>query len=627
MNKSHEVLKKFWGYPSFRPGQEAIVEDVVNGHDVLALMPTGGGKSISFQVPGLIREGVVIVVSPLIALMQDQVSNLLSKGISAKALISGMSYREIDIALDNARFGGYKFLYTSPERLQSKLFLERFKLMNVGLIVVDEAHCISEWGHDFRPSFMEIKQLREIHPHVPMVALTATATAKTQEEIIVKLGLKNPKIHQSKFERENLIYSSFLSKNKLQDVINAAQRFSGSTGIVYCQTRKSVKFLATTLHANGLSVGVYHGGMTKEHRKKMLEDWLSDKIKIMVATNAFGMGIDKPDVRFVLHYEFPISLEAYFQEAGRGGRDGNTAVAINYWQEKDLSELWKKIELKFPPIDDIKRVYRALCNFLKIAVGSGAGESYALEINTFCKNFDLPLILVYNSLKILEAMKLIVFAEDAFQETRVKYAVGNAVLYGFQIENESCYPITAMLARAYAGIFNDFQEINEYELAKRLSIPYKEVVAKLKFLENQGIIDIEWRSDLPKIVFLSERMPNDYLSIPAEVYHHRKEIAIGKMKAVERYLLSNDCRALQLINYFGVASQPCGKCDNCLNNNEQATLEDYKEKLIALLSHEPKTLSELKTIFLNQELLKDAIRLLQQNELINANDGFYSLMV
>ncbi|HNS43111.1 MAG TPA: ATP-dependent DNA helicase RecQ, partial [Taishania sp.] len=330
MSKSLETLQKYWGYNNFRPGQEAIIDDVINGHDVLALMPTGGGKSICFQVPGLIREGLTLVISPLIALMQDQVTALDKKHILAKAITSGMSFRELDITLDNARFNGYQFLYTSPERIQSTLFIERFKLMNIGLIVIDEAHCISEWGHDFRPSFMEIKKLREIHPSVPIIALTATATPKTQQEIIERLELKNPKIHQSSFERKNLSYKSYLTNNKLQEIIDTCKQFEGKTGIVYCQTRKSVKFVAQKLYSQQLSVGIYHGGMNRDERKKMLEDWLSNKIKIIVATNAFGMGIDKPDVRFVLHYEFPNSLEAYFQEAGRGGRDGNESVAINY---------------------------------------------------------------------------------------------------------------------------------------------------------------------------------------------------------------------------------------------------------------------------------------------------------
>ena len=304
-------------------------------------MPTGGGKSICFQVPGIIREGITIVISQLIALMQDQVSNLQSKGIMAKAIMSGMSYRELDITLDNAKFNGYKFLYTSPERIQSRLFLERFKQMNVGLIVVDEAHCISEWGHDFRPSFMEIKKLREIHPHVPIIAVTATATPKTRQEIIDRLELKHPRIHQSRFERPNLIYSSYLSQNKLQSVIDTCKAHDNETGIVYCQKRKSVKFVATTLHRAGISSGIYHGGMNKEERQKMLAAWLKGESKVMIATNAFGMGIDKPDVRFVIHHDIPKSLESYYQETGRAGRDGGEGHCLAYYSYKDVEKLEK----------------------------------------------------------------------------------------------------------------------------------------------------------------------------------------------------------------------------------------------------------------------------------------------
>lgn len=623
MNVSLATLQKYWGYDSFRPGQESIVEDVINGHDVLALMPTGGGKSICFQVPGLIREGITIVISPLIALMQDQVSTLESKGIRAKAITSGISYRELDIILDNARFGGYQFLYTSPERIQSKLFIERFKLMNVGLIVVDEAHCISEWGHDFRPSFMEIKKLREIHPQVPVIAVTATATAKTQEEIIQRLALRSPRIHQSRFERPNLVYSSFLSQNKLQDIIDTCKQRNGETGIVYCQTRKSVKFVAASLSRNGISAGIYHGGMNKEDRKKMLDAWLNDQVKVMVATNAFGMGIDKPDVRFVLHYEFPNSLEAYFQEAGRGGRDGNTAVAVNYWQESDLEAMGNQLEQKYPPLEEIKRIYRAICNYLKIAIGSGEGESYDFNLAVFCKTFNISPILCYNSLKILESMEEIVFSEGVFNPTKLKFAIGNTALYNFQVQNERYYPITTLLARSYPGIFNNFFEINEAEFCKRLNITGKELENQLKYLEKWGVIDIDWKSDAPTITFLRSRMPYDYLEIRPEVYHFRKEIAFSKLESVKQYLLGKECRALQLITYFGVASQPCGKCDNCLNKVSAKTDAHYKKELLDLLRQSPKTAFEIKSIFPGPEKYKAIIRSLMLDERIYFDGQHY----
>lgn len=623
MSITKAILKKYWGYDSFRPGQEATVEDVVNGHDVLALMPTGGGKSICFQVPGMIREGITIVISPLIALMQDQVNVLQSKGIMAKAIMSGMSYRELDIVLDNAKFNGYKFLYTSPERLQSKLFIERFKLMNVGLIVVDEAHCISEWGHDFRPSFMEIKKLREIHPHVPMIALTATATKKTQQEIIERLELKNPRVHQSRFERSNLIYSSFQSQNKLQDIIYTCKDRFDETGIVYCQTRKSVKFIATVLTNNGISAGIYHGGMQKEDRSKMLNSWLKGETKVMVATNAFGMGIDKPDVRYVVHYEFPNSLEAYFQEAGRGGRDGNISHAINYWQEEDILTMKTQLQQKYPPLEDIKRVYRAICNHLKIAIGSGEGESYAFNLSLFCKAFNITPILCYNSLKILESMGELAFSEGIFHPTKVKFSIGNTALYNFQVQNESYYPITALLTRSYPGIFSNFSEIDEHEFCTRLKISPKEFENQLKFLEKWGVIDVDWKSDTPTITFLRQRMPYDYLEIKPEVYHQRKEIASSKLDSVIHYLEGNECRALQLINYFGVDSSPCGTCDNCKRMIDDRSLIQNQSKILDALSEEPRTNFEIKALFSDVDSFKKAIRSLILEEKVTFDGELY----
>lgn len=614
MNTRLETLHKYWGYSSFRSDQEPIIEDVINGHDVLALLPTGGGKSICFQVPGIIREGITIVISPLIALMQDQVSTLQSKGIMAKAIMSGMSYRELDITLDNAKFNGYKFLYTSPERIQSKLFLERFKQMNVGLIVVDEAHCISEWGHDFRPSFMEIKKLREIHPHVPIIAVTATATPKTKQEIIERLELKHPRIHQARFERPNLIYNSYLSQNKLQSVIDTCKAHNNETGIVYCQTRKSVKFVAMTLHKNGISAGIYHGGMNKEERQKMLTAWLKGEIKVMVATNAFGMGIDKPDVRFVLHYEFPASLEAYFQEAGRGGRDGKDALAINYWQQEDLQLMEEQLNQKYPPIEDIKRVYRAVCNHLKVAIGSGAGETYAFNLAIFAKAFDIPPVVCYNSLKILEALGELTFSEGVFHPTKIKFAVGNTALYNFQIQHETYYPLTSLLTRSYPGIFNNFMEIHEREIGSRLKINEAELEKQLKYMEKSGIIDIDWKSDAPTITFLRERMPYDYLEIRPEVYVERKEIATAKLASVAHYLQGKQCRSMELINYFGIDSQPCGKCDYCRAETSLLTLPDYQKQVLDFLKDGAKDSYEIKHLIPDPKVFKEVIRKLMLDE-------------
>lgn len=620
-----ETLNQYWGFPQFRPGQEDIVNDVIYGHDVLALLPTGGGKSICFQVPGMVREGITIVISPLIALMQDQVQALTAKGIRAKALTSGMSYREIDISLDNAKFGAYDFLYTSPERLQSPLFIERFKQMNVGLIVVDEAHCISEWGHDFRPSFMEIKNLRLHHPNVPLIALTATATEKTKEEIIDRLELRHPKVHQARFERPNLTYKSYQSNNKLQEVTDFCLAAKQFTGIVYCQTRKSVKSLATHLANYGISVGIYHGGLDKDVRSEQLKKWLRNDTRVMVATNAFGMGIDKPDVRYVLHYEFPNSLEAYFQEAGRAGRDGESAQAINFWEEHDLTDLEQQLVDKYPSLEEIKAVYRALCNHLRVAIGSGKDETYPIQFQNFSKMFNIPLVTVYNSLKILENMGEILLNEGVFQPTRLKFSVTNATLYNFQIQHESLYPLTTILVRSYPGIFDYFMEVNETEIAKRLSVTPKELRRQLEFIEQYGIIDITYSTDQPTITFLRERLPYDYLEIRPEVYHFRKEVAEQKLSAVKRYLTHSKCRSLQLIEYFGLQSEPCGKCDVCIESNQKDVLQNVEQQIINLLHDSPRTYSDLKLNIEQRNLIRVALRRLQLIEQVHFNGSHFHL--
>jgi len=535
LKKSVEILEKYWGFTSFRPSQSEIIDDSINGSDVLALLPTGGGKSICFQVPGLVREGITIVVSPLIALMQDQVTNLNKKGIRAKSIISGMSYREIDLILDNARFGGLDFLYTSPERIQSKLFIERCKRMSVGLIVVDEAHCISEWGHDFRPSFLQIKELRVHHPNVPIIALTATATQEVRNDIIKQLQLKNPKIHEASFERKNLTYNCYKTDNKINKITEYCKKHPEYSGIVYCQTRKSVKELAYHLSQNGLKTSAYHGGMNSEERSIVLTDWLNSTTKIIVATNAFGMGIDKPDVRYVLHYEFPMSLEAYFQEAGRAGRDGIDSESISYWNDNDLNELQRNVENRFPDKNAVLHCYRALCSFLKVAIGSGKDETYPLDLRAFTKAYDLDPSVTYNSLKILEMNQDISFSEGFFCPTKVKFLIGNKELYNFQLSHEKFTGITTMLSRSYPGIFDHFYEINENELIKRLSLQKHSFKALLRELETYGVIEISWATDSPTVTFLHERLPDVYLSLSPYIYTHRKEKAFQRFESVSEY--------------------------------------------------------------------------------------------
>lgn len=580
MQQSREILKRYWGYDAFRPMQEEIVDAVIYGKDVLALLPTGGGKSVCFQVPGMAREGLCLVVSPLIALMQDQVEQLQKNGIRARAITSGMSYKEIDITLDNARFGGLDFLYTSPERLQSRIFIERFKLMNIALIVVDEAHCISEWGHDFRPPYRKIAELRTWHPEVPIIALTATATERVKEDIVEQLRLKKPQVFEADFSRPNISYEVYPVENKLRAITKTIDNFQGLTGIIYCQKRKSVKELANYLIREKYTVGVYHGGLDKQTREQMMQQWLSDKNRIMIATNAFGMGIDKPDVRFVIHYEFPNNPEAYFQEAGRAGRDGLESRTFVFYEPKDLAETDELIEGLFPAIPFIKNTYRALCNYLKIAIGSGDGESYPLNIKAFCMAFRLDVLETYKALKILEMNGDLLFSENFFHPTKVKFNVGNAALYGFQVKHAQMTPLTTLLARSYPGVFDQYCELNEAEFVKRLKITAKELERQLQFLEKNGILEIDWKTDLPMITLLHERLPDDYLQLSQEVYRHRKEVAEERWKAMRFFLTQPVCRAQNLIAYFGQQTEKCGKCDHCLHEKKA----DYSfDELVEIL--------------------------------------------
>jgi len=598
MNKSLEILEKNWGYSSFRPIQQEIVDAAIYGHDVLALLPTGGGKSICFQVPALAREGVCLVVSPLIALMEDQVMNLKKRGISAEFIVSGMTYKEIDILLDRVRFGNVKFLYTSPERLQSRLFIDRCKVMNIGLIAVDEAHCISQWGYDFRPPYLDIAALREWHPNTPIIALTASATERVKSDIVHYLKLKKYDYFEGKFKRDNLSYEVYHVTNKEAAIIHMVSKYKDYTGIVYCQTRKSTKFITQVLRANQLSADFYHGGLTREERKIKQDDWISGSTKVIVATNAFGMGIDKPNVRFVLHYEFPDSLEAFYQEAGRAGRDGNPARTLAFIGDHDLEKLEERLKQRFPESEDIKRVFNALCNFLQLAIGSGKDETYALDINEFVKKYNFDLLLVYNALKVLELNKTLSFTENAFDKTRISCLVNNTILYDFQIKQKALDPLISMIARTHAGIFGGFVNLDENGLCKALKISNQQLKSQLKLLESNGLFEINWRIDTPQVTFIQERLPDTHFFLKPEVLKNRKEVAIEKFNFVVDYLSQPICRSQQLVQYFGQKSEKCGICDVCKSESKsksktQAKPKNIQEVILEFLD-EPKNLIEIK---------------------------------
>lgn len=619
MEKSREILQKIWGYTAFRPLQEEIVDSVIYGHDTLAILPTGGGKSICFQVPGLALDGITLVISPLIALMQDQVNQLERRGIQAALISSGLSYREIDIALDNARFGTTKFLYTSPERLKSDLFIERFKRMNVGLIVVDEAHCISEWGHDFRPSYCEIAEIRSYHPNAPIIAVTASATDLVKKDIVEKLELKQPKEFSGSLERKNVMYSIHHAENKMQRVLEHCQRHPNETGIVYCQTRRSVKEVVTQLRAHRISAGIYHGGMSSEDRSYMLEEWMQDRLKIMVATNAFGMGIDKSDVRFVLHYELPNNLEAYYQEAGRAGRDGMPSQAVGFWNDRDLSLMEERLEAQYPTKERIKTIYNAICNYLQVAIGSGKDETYSFNLPAFSNTFEVSASETYYALKLLQLNETIGFTESSFFPTRLRILIGNKALYTFQVAHDSLAPLITLLTRSYPGIFDRFITLHEGRLAKRLNITENELRKQLERLEQYGVIDVQFRSNLPKITFLRERLSDTDLTLSPTVYFLRKEREESKLKSLIDFITSDECRSKLISAYFGAPLHDCGICDNCLK--QEFDSKSLHEIIMAKL---PNSFAQLEQeIPASRELLQTAIRALMHDEVIYYEEGIY----
>lgn len=591
MEKSVEILRKYWGHHQFRPLQEEIVDASIYGHDVFAILPTGGGKSVCFQVPGIAREGITLIISPLIALMQDQVSTLNEMGLNAVMLSSDMKYREIDIALDNARFGNTQFLYLSPERLKSSLFLERFKAMDIGLIVVDEAHCISQWGHDFRPSYQEIGKIRELHPEVPMMAVTASATDQVKNEIIDLLHLRNPKTFIGNTFRPNIHYRVIESENKDLDILNFCKERIDESGIIYCSTRKKVKELTRKLRAINIPAGFYHGGLNQNDRKFMLESWMNGSLKIMVATNAFGMGVDKADVRFVLHHDIPSSIEAYYQEAGRAGRDGKSAQAILFWESLDLSSNTDGIQSKFPAPEELKKTYSALCSHLNIAFGSGEDETYEFDLIAFTKNYDLAITKAYYHLKALQLNERLTFSEKSFQPTKLKFAVNNSTLYKFQVNHDNLSSLITLLTRSYPGIFEYFASLNEIEIAKRLKISTDKLRLQLQQLEQFGLIDISYQSDKPRITFQIPRPSSIDSPITTAHYNQRKRVELEKVKAMNDYALSNDCRSSLISAYFDLDPRDCGVCDNC-KRKTNATYTTKELKLL-ILEQLPASINEL----------------------------------
>jgi ATP-dependent DNA helicase RecQ len=592
-----EILKHYWKHEHFRPLQEEIIQSVLLGRDTLALLPTGGGKSVCFQVPALAKDGICIVVSPLIALMKDQVENLEAKGIEAISIVSGMGKREVDAALDRCIYGNVKFLYLSPERLLSELVQERIRYMKVNLIAVDEAHCISQWGYDFRPPYLHLTDLRELHPQVPVLALTATATASVRDDIQQKLGFKEDNVFQKSFERKNVAYVVQHQENKQQKMLDVVNGVKGS-GIIYVRSRKETMEVAQLLNLEGYSADYYHAGLEAAQRSRKQENWKNNQIRIIVATNAFGMGIDKPDVRFVIHKDIPESLEAYYQEAGRAGRDEKKAFAVLLYNQGDRHKLAKKFEMNFPTVDEIKKVYHNLSNYYQLAYGAGRGVSFDLDIGNFCAQFKTEPIKTLNALKFLERNELVSFSESVFLPSRFRFRVMNEELYNFQIQNPGWDNFVKTILRSYAGAFENYVNIREFDLANRMNTSVQQVIAGLNQLQQMEVLYYLPQTDKPQVTFLSERLHIKDVLIDKRYLDQRKEVFKQKMETMFHYAETPECRSRMLLAYFDEHNaHKCGVCDVCLDEKRRESHDDTTDvitgEIVQLLSAERMTLDTL----------------------------------
>ncbi|MBW8325468.1 MAG: RecQ family ATP-dependent DNA helicase [Prolixibacteraceae bacterium] len=569
MSEFTQILTKYWGYAAFRPLQEEIIRSVDHGKDTLGLMPTGGGKSVTYQVYSLSKPGICLVITPLIALMKDQVENLNQRGIKALAIYSGMSAQEIKIALDNAAWGNYKFLYLSPERIATERFRERIGQFDVNLIAVDEAHCISQWGYDFRPSYLRIAELRGLLPNVPVLAVTATATPQVVDDIQEQLKFSKKNVLRTSYYRSNLVYLVRNEEDKVNYLVKAVQKAKG-TGIVYVKSRKLTREISDLLKKNQVSADYYHAGLTSKIRSAKQEAWKSGKCRVIVSTNAFGMGIDKSDVRFVIHLEAPDSVEAYFQEAGRGGRDGKTAWSVLLYNNSDKIRLQKNVDKSFPEPDVIKRIYEAICNFYQLAVGFGKDQSFEFSMASFASSFSFQITTVYNSLKILQREGYLELTDELDNPSKVYFQVDRDDLYKFQVANAELDGFIKLLLRSYTGLFTNYVAIDEQLMAQRASISPELVYQFLVKLRTQKIIDYIPQKKTPFIIFTKERIDIDRLKITKENYTDRKRDYMERIDAMIHYASSgHKCRSQLLLQYFGeTESVRCGKCDVCMERNE-----------------------------------------------------------
>ena len=583
-----EILEKYWGYSSFRPMQEQIINSALAGKDTLALMPTGGGKSICFQVPAMAKEGLCIVVSPLIALIKDQVQNLQEKGIKALAVYSGMTYTQIDTALDNAIYGDFKFLYVSPERLHTPMFKERVKKMEINFLVVDEAHCISQWGYDFRPAYLEIKEIKQLIGDVPTIALTATATKSVAEDIMRILDFQEANVISSGFERANLSYVVRNVDDKFGNMLKICNGVQGC-GIVYVRERKRCEEISSFLRQNGITADFYHAGLSKDLRNHKQDAWKKDEIRVMVATNAFGMGIDKPDVRFVVHYDLPDSLEAYFQEAGRAGRDGKRAYATLLWNSTDISRLRQIHTISYPEIDYIKEIYQKVFIYLNIPYEEGKDSVSKFNLIEFSKRFSLNSVSAYYAIKYIEQEGYWELTDEIDNPSKIMFTVGRDELYKVQIDNPQLDKFIKSILRIYTALFSRITPIDEEYIARVTMDSVAGVKEKLIQLSRLRIIKYIPRVRTPLIIMHTERLVESNLYISSKRYEERKGMYQKRIESIISYVKeTEECRSRVLIDYFGQEVKgDCGICDVCLKRKKLQSREqgrrDAQKRVITLL--------------------------------------------
>ncbi len=616
-DRYQEILREYWGYPDFRGIQRDIIESIADGKDTLGLMPTGGGKSITFQVPALAQEGVCIVITPLIALMKDQVQHLKERGILADAIYSGKSRNEIVQTLENCIFGGVKILYVSPERLGTEIFQTKLRHIKVSFFTVDEAHCISQWGYDFRPSYLKIAEIRDLKPGTPILALTATATPEVVDDIQTQLCFSQKNVFKMSFERKNLAYIVRTVANKLNEMVHILQCVNGSA-IVYVRSRKRTKEMAELLNENNITATFYHAGLDPVVRDERQKAWQSDEVRVMVATNAFGMGIDKPDVRTVIHIDCPDSLEAYFQEAGRAGRDGDKSYAVLLYDVNDERKLEKRIDDTFPPKELIKDIYEHLAYFFQIGVESGCGKTFEFNIEKFCYTYKYFPTKVDSALRILEHCGYIHYEDNPDGKARLMFALGRNDLY--MLDNLSSHEdaiITALL-RNYGGLFTDYVYIDESLIARQNDLTVQQVYAILKSLSARHIVNFIPRRKIPYITYLRDRTDGDKVIITPEAWENRRDQYIKRIESMIGYAQTDYiCRSRQLLRYFGEKTKKdCQQCDVCLDHNHGESVgkqayEQAKEEIMALLNNKEKHhIKELSEIKLPTKQVEDALEFL-----------------